>query len=116
MFRRGKAIVRLRARLQSLATHQHIAKRCTSVYSWAQFDAPWSWVENPWTGFDPEEGLHRVIEYPRHMDEENEYIERRLLDMRDSDPAITPNVNDLMKVEDIPVHMRHFWYEEPRTR
>lgn len=87
-------------------------KRATSIYT--SFDMePHRIIENPWSGVDPEEGWHRIAEYPIRLDDYDEMVERRMIEQGDPDAT---KITDVMKTEDLPIHMRHMWHEEPRTK
>merc|ERR1719336_2689704 len=56
----------------------------------------------------------RVIKAPMRVDEWDEFVEERIRQMGDRQG--NNQVKDVVKLEDIPVHIRHMWYEEPRTK
>jgi len=89
--------------------------RNTSIYSAFQME-PWGIIENPWTGVDPEDGYQRVWEFPRRIDEMDEYTERRFLAMGSQDGSEARDIKDVVVAEDMPIHMKHMYYEEARTK
>merc|ERR1719204_2893681 len=86
--------------------------RCTSIYT-NYIMEPFCVIESPWTGVDPEEGYCRAQEFPRRVDDMDEYIERRLIAMGGPEAH---NVKDVMVADDFPIHMKHMYYEEARTK
>jgi len=85
-----------------------ISKRTISPGAYdPQGGDPFLHLQKAWHAVDPEEGANRTTEFPMRMDDYDKMVAGRLEQ---------GSSTDLMRINDLPAHMKHMWWEPARTK